>query len=172
MNLLVAAPALLQLQSLFLRQAIATLTATIRSGSTLSVSGPGDFDAIILDTCARYGVDPALVKGLIKAESGFNPSAVSPVGAKGLMQLMDSTATSLGVTDAFDPRQNIEAGVRLLSTLLARYGNEALALAAYNAGPGAVDRCGGIPQIVETQAYVPRVLSYRQQYAGSIVWEA
>jgi soluble lytic murein transglycosylase-like protein len=157
---------------MLLRQAAATLAPTALAKGTLASSSPGDFDDIILDACGRHGVDPALVKGLIKAESNFDPAAVSPAGAKGLMQLMDSTAASLGVADAFDPRQNVEAGVHLLSDLLARYGSEALALAAYNAGPGAVDKCGGVPQIAETQAYVPRVLLYRDRYTRSTAWEA
>jgi soluble lytic murein transglycosylase-like protein len=96
---------------------------------------------------------------VVKAESNFDPTAVSGAGAAGLMQLMPGTAASLGVEDVFNPEQNVEGGVRLLRQLLDRYqGNVVYALAAYNAGPGAVDRYGGVPPYRETQTYVPRVL--------------
>jgi len=172
MGYLPALPTLIELQARMLRQVAGTLAANVarvRSGR-LSGRGPDDFDGLILDACQRYGVDPALVKGVIHAESGFDPNAVSRAGAKGLMQLMDATAAGLGVSDSFDPSENVEAGVRYLSELIDRYQDEALALAAYNAGPGAVDRYGGIPPFAETQSYVPRVLAYRQQYGAS--WEA
>lgn len=161
---------LVELQLQMLRQALARLTPDRTSAGYRAA--PGDFESLISDACRRHGVDPSLVKGLIKAESGFDPQAVSRAGAKGLMQLMDSTAASLGVTDPFDPAQNVEAGVRLLSSLLDRYGDERLALAAYNAGPGAVDRAGGVPDIAETQVYVPRVLAYREEFSRSGGWEA
>ena len=171
MSLLPANPVLIHLQGALLRQAAAGLTCQ-ESVCRLSGSGPSDFDSLIVKTCAKYDVDPALVKGLIKAESGFDPMAVSGAGAKGLMQLMDATAASLGVTDSFDPQQNIDAGVRFLSSLIERYQDEGLALAAYNAGPGSVDKAGGMPAIAETQVYVPRVLTYRDQFAGTSGWEA
>ncbi len=115
----------------------------------------------IKEISARHGVDARLVEAVIRAESAFNPSAVSRKGARGLMQLMPQTASVLGVRDSFDPRQNIEGGVRHLHYLLGRYpGNPALAIAAYNAGESAVDAYRGIPPYAETQQYVQRVLQW------------
>ncbi len=123
------------------------------------------YDSLIQQAARDQGVDPALLKGLVQAESGFNPNSVSSVGAQGLTQLMPDTARGLGVTNSFDPLQNLEGGARFLAGALKRFGgNEQLALAAYNAGPGAVERYGGIPPYAETQAYVPRVLGYANEY--------
>ena len=124
-----------------------------------------EFDTLITTAAQKYDLDPALLKAMVQAESNFSPTAVSPVGAKGLMQLMDGTAQQLGVADAFDPVENIEGGARFIQQLLQRYkGDEVLALAAYNAGPGAVDRWNGLPPYQETQIYVPRILDLRDQY--------
>jgi soluble lytic murein transglycosylase-like protein len=125
----------------------------------LSEAARGQYATEILEISSRHGVDPTLVEAVIRAESAFNPTAVSRTGARGLMQLMPKTAVALGVRDSFNPRENIEGGVRHLRYLLDRYpGNVALAVAAYNAGEGAVDAHRGIPPYAETQQYVQRVL--------------
>ncbi|MNC36955.1 Soluble lytic murein transglycosylase precursor [compost metagenome] len=145
------------------------------SGGVSGKSAPADYEQPIQAASLRHGVDASLVKAVIEAESGYDSNAVSKAGAKGLMQLMDSTGQGLGVSNPFDAVQNIEGGTRFLSGLLRKYdGNEAVALAAYNAGPGRVDRLGikndadlyaklgQLPK--ETQAYVSKVLGYKAQY--------
>ena len=124
-----------------------------------------EFDQLIRESCQRHGVEFALVKAVIKAESAFDPLALSPAGARGLMQLMPDTAVLHGVEDVHDPRDNIDGGVRHLRFLLDRFrGNLTLTLAAYNAGPEAVARYNGVPPYEETQEYVQRVLQYRESY--------
>lgn len=127
-------------------------------------SGSTDLDALFAKAAKQYGISENLLKAVAKAESSFNPEVVSSAGAMGIMQLMPATANELGVTDAFDPEQSIMGGAKLLRRLLDRYDNDVeLALAAYNAGAGNVDKYGGVPPFAETRAYVPKVLGYMGQ---------
>ena len=120
-----------------------------------------DLNEIFEEAASTFGVSVNLLKSIARAESNFNPNAVSSAGAVGIMQLMPATAASLGVSNSYDPRENIMGGAKLISQLLSKYsGNTSLALAAYNAGSGNVDKYGGIPPFTETQNYVKKVLSY------------
>jgi soluble lytic murein transglycosylase-like protein len=128
--------------------------------ATPTLDLPGGFGKLVDEAARKYGVEPALIAAVIETESRFNPDAVSRAGAKGLMQLMPDTARGLGVTDPGDPVQNVLGGAKLLGQLIEKYGgNLEKAIAAYNAGSGAVDKYGGIPPYAETRKYVPLVLS-------------
>ncbi|OGI01620.1 MAG: hypothetical protein A2Y25_05625 [Candidatus Melainabacteria bacterium GWF2_37_15] len=121
-----------------------------------------ELDQIIEKYSDKNDLDENLVKAVIKAESNYNKNAVSPVGAQGLMQLMPSTAKSLGVENAFDPEQNISGGTKYLKNLINKYNSVELGLAAYNAGPGSVNKYGGIPPYQETRNYVKKVLEIQK----------
>jgi len=129
---------------------------------------PAEYEQIISSCATKYGVNPCLIKAVIHAESGYNPNAVSSKGASGLMQLMPGTARSLKVSNSFDPKDNVEGGVKYLRFLLDTFrGDVSLAVAAYNAGLNKVARYGGIPPYNETRTYVNRVLSYMQSYQAN-----
>lgn len=124
-----------------------------------------EFDQLILDTAKELDLDPSLAKAVVHVESSFDPRATSPKGAMGLMQLMPGTASRFGVGRPYRPEENVRGGVKYLKMLYDRYnGNVRLALAAYNAGEGAVDRFRGIPPYAETQTYVRRVIQMREMY--------
>ncbi len=131
--------------------------------STRASSSRGAIERYIATNAQAAHIDPALIEAIVANESGFDPNATSRAGARGLMQLMPRTAESLGVIDPYDPAQNVRGGTRYLRSLLDRFGDVELAVAAYNAGPGAVERYGGVPPYAETQNYVRNVLArYRE----------
>lgn len=130
------------------------------------VAGTTPYADLFAQAGARYGVDPSLLSAVAATESSYDPRAVSHAGAQGLMQLMPGTAQGLGVTDPFDPAQAVDGAARLLHDLLGRFGRTDLALAAYNAGPGAVLRYDGIPPYAETQNYVRKVLAHLEGSAA------
>lgn len=134
-------------------------------------SQSSDLDEIIDTFASKYDVDSDFIKAIIKRESNFNPKATSKKGAMGLMQLMPSTAKSLGVINAYNPWENIDGGVKHLSGLLKTYnGDKKLALAAYNAGGGAVKKYGGIPPYKETQNYVKSIMADYDKIKGAKIW--
>lgn len=137
--------------------------------ATAAAAGPPDIGSLIAGAATRNRIDPDFVASVVKAESGFNPAAVSRRGAAGLMQLMPGTAASLGVADAFDPAENLEAGTRYLRQMLELFDWDAIkALAAYNAGPARVERYGGVPPYRETRDYVSRVIrDYNRKKTGA-----
>ena len=135
-----------------------TLSAAPTEMSSAELANREKIEEMIREVSDRYRVDPALVRAVIQTESNWNSSAVSRKGALGLMQLVPETAQQMGVNNAFDPKQNLDGGVRYLHSLLERYnGDLDRSLAAYNAGPGAVDRAGGVPRYRETREYVQKV---------------
>ncbi len=135
-------------------------------GAPSAPASPGAYDRLIRRDAAAEHVSAALVKAVVHAESGFDPAAVSPKGASGLMQLMPATAARYGVRNVFDPAQNVRAGVHYLKDLLVEFNdNHRLALAAYNAGANEVLRYRGVPPFNETRSYVRRVMTYRSRYS-------
>lgn len=130
-------------------------------------AGESPYSDAIAAAAAESGLEPALIRAVIATESNFDPRAVSPKGAKGLMQLMPATAAELGVLDVWNPHDNIRGGSSHLARLYGKYGEMTLALAAYNAGEKAVQRYGGVPPYSETRAYVRRVLASYRQFRGS-----
>jgi soluble lytic murein transglycosylase-like protein len=153
--------------------AAAGTTATAATAATAATGAselPADvpYGAQITAAAKKYNLDPALLAGLVKQESGFNPNAGSPAGARGLTQLMPATAAGLGVTNVLDPAQNLEGGAKYLRQQLDAFGGDVTrALAAYNAGPGAVQRYGGVPPYAETQNYVRAVQANAAAYRAS-----
>lgn len=138
-------------------------TTAANATSSGSVSSPENLEEYFKEASETYGVDINLLKAIARQESNFSPSATSSAGAMGVMQLMPSTAKGLGVTNAYDAQENIMGGVKLMAQNLKKYnGDVSLALAAYNAGSGNVDKYGGIPPFKETQNYVKKVLGYYQ----------
>jgi soluble lytic murein transglycosylase-like protein len=159
------------------------LAAAARAGSSAPVEegdanryrvlSRAEIDKYVEELATKHHVDPELIRAVIAAESGYNPAATSRKGAQGLMQLMPGTAQQLGVRDAYNPKQNLEAGVRYLRALIDKYdGDLDKALAAYNAGEGAVERAGGVPNIRETRDYVRRITDqyFRSDSNGKQSW--
>lgn len=143
------------------------LDSSIENKKNPTSTSRSEINELISKYADKNGLDEDFVKAVINQESGFNPNATSHCGAMGLMQLMPATAQGLGVTNAYDAEQNIEGGTKYLKGLLDRFGNDkSLALAAYNAGPNAVKKYGGIPPYAETQNYVKSVLGKYERMKG------
>ena len=148
----------------------ATATASAAAPSAPVAAAPAmvppeQIDKLVSANASTFNVDPNLIKAIIANESGFNANATSNVGAQGLMQLMPGTASGLGVSNAYDPAQNVWGGSKYIKGLLDRFGGDMTrAVAAYNAGPGAVEKYGGVPPYAETQNYVQNVLSSYEKY--------
>ncbi len=146
------------------------VTLNYRHPAQSQGSSPAEIDRIIEEAAARHHVDANLVRAVIKVESNFNPAAVSRKGAMGLMQLMPATARKFNVSNPFDPRQNVEAGVRHLKRLLDNFGgNVGLTLAAYNAGEAAVNRNNGVPPYPETRRYVRQITGFYGGEASTLI---
>jgi soluble lytic murein transglycosylase-like protein len=171
-----------QTSASFAAQLQSATSPTTATTATASASAAGDqmpahpsalpagtpYGGEITAAASKHGIDPALLAGLVKQESNFDPNAGSPAGAQGLTQLMPATAASLGVTNVHDPVQALEGGAKYLRQQLDRFGGDvARALAAYNAGPGAVERFGGVPPYAETQEYVRRVQANAAEYRAA-----
>jgi len=150
---------------LYIRESQEDVGEENHSVSFLSTKDLNLYDSLISEFSRKYEIDFALIKAIIRAESGFNPSAISRKGAKGLMQLMPETAVRWNVSNVFSPRENIEGGVRYFKYLLSLFNNDLrLSLAAYNAGENLVSELGSIPPYRETVDYVRRVLNFYQSY--------
>ena len=146
----------------------AATAADAATATTSALPAGVPYGAEITAAARRYGLDPALLAGLVRQESNFNAAAVSPAGARGLTQLMPATAAGLGVANPSDPVQALEGGACYLRRQLDAFGGDVTkALAAYNAGPGAVQRYGGVPPYAETQAYVQKVQAFAAAYRGT-----
>jgi soluble lytic murein transglycosylase-like protein len=145
------------------------------AGSAMAARTPrAEIERVIKVSAADYNVDPALIEAIIESESGFDSNATSSAGARGLMQLMPQTADALGVRDSYDATQNIRGGTRYLRSLLDRFGEVQLAVAAYNAGPSAVQKYGGVPPYEQTRNYVRNVLARyaRRSQVGNLATNA
>ncbi len=152
----------------FLREPVVANPCSGLSAAQLDAKG-GLLDREFNRIAQQFSLDPALIKAVARAESCFDPTAVSRAGAKGLMQLMPATAQAMGVQNIFDQRQNLTGGARYLAAMLSRYSSDTrLALAAYNAGPGNVDKYKGVPPFPETRRYIASVKKYRKRYASTL----
>ena len=152
----------------FQRKPVVANPCKALSSAQLDAKGR-ELDHEFIRAAQEHSIDAALIKAVARAESCFDPAAVSRAGAKGLMQLMPATATAMGVEDIFNQQQNLAGGAKYLAAMLDRYSSDTeLALAAYNAGPGNVDKYNGVPPFQETQRYIVSVNTFRQRYAATL----